>query len=355
MANALPNPNKGHQANHTRLLGDSLRHHAETNKWSENTDVNTYRGNVNNEKGFANLSAGILKGNRLKQDHIEEDKNESSGLMRALSLFATPFERMAKSLSGMNFTEKFKEFQLGMEKTVGYFKVGGERVRTGFKELTNGIGAMGPAMNALKTGIYKAVAVFNILRGTMVMFMGVLNAVTLGYFSKFTDFIKSSLGKVGKAMIAPFVNLKNNIKDGFVNKRDAAADAGTALQDAEKNVDALRKTSRGDVRDAFESDVSESTVNLSGSTISQLVAAMRGEDPAEQQHAIKLRAAEEDVGKKQKDHFKKNIAFKKSLFVYENKAARKLFRLNMKNSAKMHLKNMANAGKLFAIQLVRMA
>ena len=59
---ALPNPNKelvGQSQTQTLTLKDLLFYQKETEKWSENTDVNTYRAYVEEQKATKELAEKI--------------------------------------------------------------------------------------------------------------------------------------------------------------------------------------------------------------------------------------------------------------------------------------------------------
>ena len=86
MASTLPNPSANHNEIQSRLLGDSLRHHEETNIWSKNTDINTFRGNVETKDGFEKLHKGIDTGNKLLVQQNEETDNQTNSLARAFAL-----------------------------------------------------------------------------------------------------------------------------------------------------------------------------------------------------------------------------------------------------------------------------
>ena len=105
----LPNPSANHQEVHSRLLGDALVHQRETNIWSKNTDVNTFRGNIETKEGFSNLSKGINTGNKLATQQIDNE-NQARKLGEGLfSSFTGVFERMTQSLRNVKFAKMFED------------------------------------------------------------------------------------------------------------------------------------------------------------------------------------------------------------------------------------------------------
>lgn len=346
---SLPNPSANHQEIHSRLLGDSLRHHEETNKWSKNTDVNTFRGNIETKEGFTGLKDKIAVGNKLKQEHIQQDDVEATGLARALSSLAGPFERMFQSLRGVNFTTMFDGIKEEFGATAAFIKTGGERFHTGMKELTNGIGAMGPAMNTLKTAIFKGVAVFNILRGSLSMMVGVLNMLTFGILGKITGKLSGFGSSVMKGIGDGLTSAKDGAKDFFELGSIKQSREGAATNKSAMELNALRKV---DASAAFGNQVADNTVNISGQSIQDIGASIneygKGNANAEARHKQKIADKQEELVENRNKY---NLVRDKRIFSEKRKEERKLFRLKLKNDAKEFVSRKANDAKLFAIRM----
>ena len=185
---ALPNPqnklvdNTGKQV---QTLGDIFRVQEDVEKWSQNTDINTFRAAADAQKGFQGLKKGlssegaiakgiqqsVIKPGRSIDDATDEVKEGLGGVdafLRTFRAFLKPFAAVTENLSSVAFSKIGPSF----------FSVtqASERMNAGFKEVTNGIGEFGPAINAIRTQVFKAVGVFNI-------FLGAVQFVTAGILS----------------------------------------------------------------------------------------------------------------------------------------------------------------------------
>ena len=206
---ALPNP-QGKLVDNTGksavTLGELLRVQSDVEKWSQNTDINTFRSGIEAQKGFDQLiekqseTTTTLKDNRRgSEEDTKELFKDGKGINKKIQLgieagfkdaglriirsAVKPFEGLAKNLNDFRFKE------MG----VGFLSLtrGAERVGSGFKEITNGIGEFGPVVNSLKTGIFKAVAVFNIFRGLLEVIISGLRDAFFGL----TKFFFNPLGE----------------------------------------------------------------------------------------------------------------------------------------------------------------
>lgn len=177
---ALPNPNDklvNSSETQTLTLKDLLFYQKETEKWSQNTDVNTFRGNVEEQeqgeklvKAIGNLRGSDGKGSLEKVEEVLETNNSKleDAFARLGKTFSKPFRGLIQNLN----EERFNEFGESMFSATDQIAAGAERVSSGFKELTNGIGAIGPAVNAARTFIYKLVAGFNVVFGAFQLVAG---------------------------------------------------------------------------------------------------------------------------------------------------------------------------------------
>ena len=182
---ALPNP-QGKLVDNTGkqvvTLGELLRVQTDVEKWSQNTDINTFRSGIEAQKGFDQLvdsqretTDAVNKEKKTIEDLFPDGKGINSATQlgieagagdafkRVFRNIAKPFEGIGKNLNDFKFAEMGTRF----------FSLtrGAERVNSGFKELTNGIGEFGPVINSLKTGIFKAVAGLTLLRGVIEMIL----------------------------------------------------------------------------------------------------------------------------------------------------------------------------------------
>ena len=234
---ALPNPqsklidNTGKQV---VTLGSLLRVQEDVEKWSQNTDINTFRGQVEAEKGFNELKKSLGDGGPIAQainngeekrrklgESIDEPVKESLG---ALDAIARVFRSAIKPFQGL--TENLSEVKFKNIGT-GFFDItrASEKVNTGFKEITNGIGEFGPIFNALRTSIFKSVAVFNVLTGTLQL----IGASILG-LGKFLFGLKSRLGQMFKIKDDP---------QSLAEAEQKFVDQDKDVQDAEQKLSGL--------------------------------------------------------------------------------------------------------------------
>ena len=311
MASTLPNPSANHNEIQSRLLGDSLRHHEETNIWSKNTDINTFRGNVETKDGFEKLNKGIDTGNKLLVQQNEGIDVETNSFLRAISSITGVFERLGKSLRDESFSKMFDKLRVEVGNTAAFMKTGGERFHTGMKELTNGIGFIGPAMNNLKSAIFKGIAIFNILAGTLTMFGGILNLLSFGILGKlvgiFRDFGSSLKESVGKKFTGAKEKITGSMElDAF--KRSAAQ---KDIDSAEKDIADFNDKDNQKER-AFGNQVADNTVNISGQSIQDIgnSVANKGEsndrfEMREYEAKMDLEEALADKKKKQQELFNK--------------------------------------------------
>ena len=191
---ALPNPSDkliGQSQTQTLTLKDLLHYQKETEKWSENTDVNTYRGNLEEqEQGEKIVDAlkGLSTGEKGSLQQVaDEQKDHNKTIRKAFGDIGKtvfkPLFRLTENLNGIAFN-KFGEEMFSATAIIG---TGSERVKSGFKELTNGIGALGPVINAFRTGVFKLFAVVNLVVGSLQLLFGVIakSVQALGRFFGF--------------------------------------------------------------------------------------------------------------------------------------------------------------------------
>ena len=203
---ALPNPqgklidNTGKQV---ITLGSLLQVQEDVEKWSQNTDINTFRAAAESQKGFQSLKESLgeegaiakgFKKNVIEPgtsidldgplDQVKKGLGGVDAFYRTIRVLTKPFAAIGKNLSDVKFSEIGPSF----------FSVtqASERMNTGFKELTNGIGELGPMFNTLKTQVFIIVAGFNVLLGAF-QFV-VAGFMALGkriarIFTKVTNFI----------------------------------------------------------------------------------------------------------------------------------------------------------------------
>jgi len=352
MASTLPNPSANHNEIQSRLLGDSLRHHEETNIWSKNTDINTFRGNVETKDGFEKLNKGINAGNKLLVQQNEGIDSETNSLSRAFSSISGVFERLGKNLREIKFSEIFQKLREEVGTTVAVLKTGGERFHTGMKELTNGIGFMGPAMNNLKSAIFKSIAVFNILAGTLTMFAGLMTPFVrlLGKLlmkipgaSKVTGAIKSGAKTVGSMAKGGLESIKSFGKGVNPLKNDNAADEVKIAQQKLKDFnDPTAMKSR-----AFGNQVGDSTVNISGQSIQDIGNSVANEGQDNDRAEKREYEARMELEKKLAD---KKIKQQELLDGKREGADGKFYKKRTLADAKLFVLRKANEFKLFAIR-----
>ena len=254
MSARLPNPHAGtetHLKGQAITLREALVHQEETSIFQRNTDVNTFKGQIESKGGLKKISDSLIKdvsgGGSLqgvqksiddeKKDETAETKKQGSGLRRAFDTFIEPFDKLRKTQGALI---NFNKFDVGLEQ-------GAERFNSGMKELTNGVGSLGPVINAFKTGLFKAQAVFNVMIGTVQMLgaglirMRKLPGVLMDGFKKLMPIIEGR---------------KDLVLD---SKYDEAVDAAKAEQktadDKRANIEAiwvkLHPISMGEITDAI--------------------------------------------------------------------------------------------------------
>lgn len=195
---ALPNPNEkliGQSQTQTLTLKDLLFYQKETEKWSQNTDVNTYRGYVQEQESAKELENTIKELSLGSEGSLKSVTEEINLGNRSIKESFTaiggaifkPLQRLSVNLN----KKSFQEFGESMFSATDIVSRGSERVKSGFKELTNGIGTLGPVINGIRTAIFKAVAVVNLLVGGFQLLFGVL-AKSVQFLGRFFGF---DLGK----------------------------------------------------------------------------------------------------------------------------------------------------------------
>ena len=184
---ALPNPNDklvSSSESQTLTLKDLLHYQKETEKWSENTDVNTFRGNLEEQEQGEKLLKGIEKIRLGSEGSLQQVAEEQKDYSRTITdsfreIGRTIFKPLGRLTQNLNNVQ-FKEFGEEMFDATAMVGRGSEKVKTGFKELTNGIGALGPVINTFRTAIFKGVAVFNLLAGSLQIIGGVVGKLISG-------------------------------------------------------------------------------------------------------------------------------------------------------------------------------
>ena len=197
---ALPNPNKElitSSETQTLTLKDLLYYQKKTEMWSENTDVNTFRGNVEEKEQGEKLVEAInsLGGSTEGKGSLESVEKALDGSNnRIQDAFAKLGETVFKPFKGLfqNLNNQdYKNFGESLFSSSNLITRGAEEVRTSFKELTNGIGALGPVINNIRTFIYKAVAVIKLFTGGLKLIIGSI-AKAAQFLSR--KFMKEKLG-----------------------------------------------------------------------------------------------------------------------------------------------------------------
>ena len=249
---AIPNPqskivdNTGKQ---NITLGELLQVQMDVEKWSQNTDVNTLRGQIESEKGFRKLRESLGEEGAIAQSVNNLTKNvkkpeAGAGIEGPVGelddVFSRVFRVVIKNIEG--FSENlngvpFKEIGKGFLSTTR----AAERVNSGFKELTNGIGQFGPMINTAKTFVFKLVAGFNVL-------LGVTQLISSA-FVKFFSFLGNITGITDKAK-----NFFGTIfaKDqGGTAARNKFIDSDQAVKDARKDRDDVLAEGPGQIKVQF--------------------------------------------------------------------------------------------------------
>ena len=177
----LPNPTK-HEKAQFDTLTSSLGHHKEIDKYSQNVDINTFRTYSESIEGMEKLhkvfkdnnvfsAISVEQGKKLEKNLDPENEDQKSfwgglkeGLGFAFEEVAKPFKKLRNNLEETGDTVSWFA-KTPMETAIG----GSEQFGRGVKELANGIGAIGPAMNLFKLAVHKTVAGVNVLTGALRM------------------------------------------------------------------------------------------------------------------------------------------------------------------------------------------
>lgn len=191
----LPNPNIDHLEGQHITLREALVHQESTAMWSRNTDINTFKGMVTNKENLESIKNQGVGG--VNEDLIREENKKASGTVDKLSKtisksFKDAFSVLGSSLDKFTVTlngVKFSDF-------ADSFSAGSSRIKTGMKELTNGLGVMGPIINNLKTALYKVQAVFNVLAGALQMVFGIIPKIFSRLFERKRDKDDGKLEKI---------------------------------------------------------------------------------------------------------------------------------------------------------------
>tara|TARA_B110000444_G_scaffold259253_1_gene302438 strand:- start:55 stop:2193 length:2139 start_codon:yes stop_codon:yes gene_type:complete len=213
----LPNPNLEHDKGAHLTLREALTQQKMTTIWSKNTDVNTFRGNMETKEGLENLHKGGTKNtDRLIDDKEKRDsgrealeKDFFAGIGKAFKAFTRPLERLSVNLNN----EKFSKFG-------DQFSKGSERLNAGFKELTNGLGSFGPVVNTVKSGFFKLVAAINVIIGTVQLLAGALMKVFFAPFKMVGKFLDKHFGPKDKTDGMSDEDLEKAIEDAKSKAED---------------------------------------------------------------------------------------------------------------------------------------
>ena len=244
---ALPNPNDKlitSSETQTLTLKDLLFYQKESEKWSQNTDVNTFRGNVEEQeqgeklvKAIGNLRGSEGKGSLEKVEEVLETNNNKleDAFARLGKTFSKPFRGLVQNLN----ETRFNEFGESMFSATDLVASGAERVSAGFKELTNGIGAIGPAVNAARTFIYKLIAGFNVFFGAFQLVAG--SIAKLGQKLINEEFIP----RINKWAGTTFGSLESKEKKFQEEKKLLQAEEDKAKAELEKTEEELKQLQEG--------------------------------------------------------------------------------------------------------------
>ena len=187
----LPNPNVDHLEGQHTTLREALVHQEDTAMWSRNTDINTFKGMVTSKENLEKINrdgvAGLNKPYFDAQDLKEERRSLSftEAFNNAFAVLGSSFDKFRMDLNGFNFSSFTDSFSAGSVK-----------IKAGMKELTNGLGVMGPIINNLKTALYKVQAVFNVLAGVMQMVFGFIPKLFSRLFERNRDKDDKELAKL---------------------------------------------------------------------------------------------------------------------------------------------------------------
>ena len=206
---ALPNPNKelvGQSQTQTLTLKDLLFYQKETEKWSENTDVNTYRAYVEEQKATKELAEKIESIQSGEKNSLAVLADSKKGIFaefnnkfmsdmeqikfavaKTFNAFTGPFDKLFEDQRGRFFGDMGENFFSASAQ----LERGSNKLNSGFKELTNGIGALGPVINSLRTAMFKGVAVFNVVIGFFQVLAGFAGKI-IKFFSRLAGFGKEA-------------------------------------------------------------------------------------------------------------------------------------------------------------------
>tara|TARA_B100000424_G_scaffold154778_1_gene118279 strand:- start:1388 stop:3406 length:2019 start_codon:yes stop_codon:yes gene_type:complete len=240
---ALPNPNKelvGQSQTQTLTLKDLLFYQKETEKWSQNTDVNTYRGYVQEQESAKDLEDTIKELQLGSEGSLKSVTEEISLGNRSIKesfsalggAIFKPLQRLSVNLN----KKSFQEFGESMFSATDIVSRGSERVKSGFKELTNGIGALGPVINTIRTGIFKAVAVVNLLVGGFQLLFGVL-AKSAQSFLRYFGFDMGAKEEALKEQLKTNAEKTQAEADEAEERLQASKEALEAQQEKERQLD----------------------------------------------------------------------------------------------------------------------
>ena len=250
---ALPNP-QGKLVDNTGkqvvTLGELLRVQTDVEKWSQNTDINTFRSGIEAQKGFDQLrdsqretTDAVNKEKKTIEDLFPDGKGINSAAQlgieagagdafkRVFRNIAKPFEGIGKNLNDFKFGEMGKNF----------FSLtrGAERVNSGFKELTNGIGEFGPVINSLKTGIFKVVAGFTLLRGLIEMLISgfiSLPSTLRSIFGGIKTFFTTSATRMDESDLEQGMNDQARTGDDYNDLDQQLTDLGSGPEESQVKV-----------------------------------------------------------------------------------------------------------------------
>ncbi|SVC15056.1 uncharacterized protein METZ01_LOCUS267910, partial [marine metagenome] len=248
MARPLPNPVSSLEKGQLDTLRDALYQQTETQKWSKNVDINTFRTQQETEAGFESLSDGFAKSNKnfaiaiqqgadLKKN-LDPKEQESvweglhKGLGDIFGAITGPLHKLGAAIDG---------FQKPLSDTspMETFQLGASQFGRGFKELTNGIGAMGPVMNTFKTAFYKFTAVINVLGGALRIVISLVKGIIKGFvflikgiYSLITNF-KETWGKMKEAVAGFAGAVTDKVKGWFGFEKEEKKEDKSKEQDSE--------------------------------------------------------------------------------------------------------------------------
>lgn len=328
---ALPNPSdkllgQGQEQNLT--LKDILHFQQRTEMWSENTDVNTFRGNAEEktqgerlEKAIRKLAGSSGEGSleSLEKQQEETSRTITDSFKRIGRAVFQPFMRLTQNLN----EKAFSTFGEDMLSATDIINAGSERVVTGFKELTNGIGALGPVINSIKTGIFKAVSVVNLFIGSFQILTGLIAKS----FQSLGRFLGFDLGKSDEDLKKEqeILQLEAEEAEERLNASKEALANEEARQKQEKQLDEdnlpLPVNVTSETGAPVEAKVAEKTPIFTDARGNELKS--RAEEEAEKEQSNKLSELAKEMKENEKDLAKKKEANEKALNLLESKNEKK--------------------------------